>query len=298
MNKAPAKPNRSSPRRAPAKGRPGTGRVEAEWKRLLAKYSPDIAKHMRAARNKLRSRIPRGYELIYDNYNALATGFSPTGNASAAVISLAAYPRWVTLFFLQGAGLDDPHRLLEGTGSRVRSIRLRLPDTLDDPRVARLIQQALGQQAAAFAAAPALSTHIKSVSARQRPRRPRTPKSTPQAASKSARPKGPRRTHPAGSRTAPRLVRATARPWQQALLLIGATDRDQRLNPLPRPAWAPGLKVRRARHGLPAVLCAIAHIPTSPSSPWNRPRAIRLSATHDASVGRMRRKANSAIMVL
>jgi hypothetical protein len=127
---------------------------------------------MAAARDRLRSRIPRGFELVYDNYNALATGFSPTDKSSAAVVSLAAYPRWVTLFFLQGTELADPHRLLEGTGKRVRSIRLESAATLEDPRITELIEKALGRHAAAFAAAPSLTTIIRSVSAKRRPRRP------------------------------------------------------------------------------------------------------------------------------
>jgi hypothetical protein len=130
---------------------------------------------MTDARQKLRSRIPRGFELVYDNYNALAMGFSPTDRASAVVVSLAAYPRWINLFFLQGIGLKDPEGLLGGAGRRVRSLRLEGPETLDDPRVVRLIEQALGQRAAAFEAAPALCTLIKSVSARQRPRLPAQP---------------------------------------------------------------------------------------------------------------------------
>jgi hypothetical protein len=153
---------------------PLAGDVEAAWKSFLAKYSPEIQRQMRAAREKLRSRIPRGFELVYDNYNALATGFGPTDRSSAAVISLAAYPRWITLFFLHGAGLDDPDGMLDGAGSRVRSVRLQGPETMDDPRVARLIEHALRPHAAAFAQAPALSTLIKSVSAKQRPRRPAT----------------------------------------------------------------------------------------------------------------------------
>jgi len=127
---------------------------------------------MVAAREKLRARIPRGFELVYDNYNALAIGFSPTDRSSAAVISLAAYLRWVTLFFLQGAGLEDPLGMLQGAGARVRSVRLADPETLDDPRVAKLIDQALVEHATAFARAPALSMIIKSASAKQKPRRP------------------------------------------------------------------------------------------------------------------------------
>jgi hypothetical protein len=157
---------------------PPAGDVEAAWKSFLAKYSPDIQRQMEAARQKLRSRIPRGFELVYDNYNALAMGFSPTDRASDVVISLAAYPRWITLFFLRGAGLDDPDGMLEGAGSRVRSVRLQGPETIDDPRVARLIEHALRPHALAFARAPTLSTLIKSVSAKQRPRRPATPVAT------------------------------------------------------------------------------------------------------------------------
>jgi hypothetical protein len=167
-------PRTSSSKKAPGP-QPGglpAGQAERQWQRCLARYSADIVRQMTAARRKLRSRIPRGFELVYDNYNALAVGFSPTDRSSLAVVSLAAYPRWVTLFFLQGARLKDPDGLLQGEGRRVRSIRLEDPDTLDDVRVVRLIEQALGEHAAAFAAAPALSTLIKSISSRQRARRP------------------------------------------------------------------------------------------------------------------------------
>jgi hypothetical protein len=146
--------------------------AEARWLLFLAKYTPDVARQMTAARGRLRARIPRGFELVYDNYNALATGFGPTDRASAAVVSLAAYPRWVTLFFLHGAQLADPHGLLMGAGKRVRSVRLEDAEALDDPRLVALIRQALDQQAAAFATAPPLTTIIKSVSETQRPRRP------------------------------------------------------------------------------------------------------------------------------
>jgi hypothetical protein len=152
----------------PASARP----AEAEFRSFLAKYTPEIARQMTAARRKLRSRIPRGFEFVYDNYNALVTGFGPAERPSSAMISLAAYPRWVTLFFLEGVALADPGGLLEGSGSRVRSIRLAGPATLDDSRVAALIEQALDRHAATFAAAPRLRTVIQSISARQRPRRP------------------------------------------------------------------------------------------------------------------------------
>ena len=46
--------------------------------------------------------------------NALAIGFGPTERASEAIFSIAVFPRWVSLFFLQGAGLPDPDGILQG----------------------------------------------------------------------------------------------------------------------------------------------------------------------------------------
>jgi hypothetical protein len=78
---------------------------------FLAKYTPAIAAQTQAVREHLLRVFPRGFELVYDNYNALAFGFGPTQRASDLVVSVAAYPKWVTLFFLNGATLPEPqHR--------------------------------------------------------------------------------------------------------------------------------------------------------------------------------------------
>jgi hypothetical protein len=163
--------------------------AEAELRRLLAEYDPEIAHLMSAARRKLRSRIRRGFELIYDSYNGVGIGYGATQKYSAPVVSLVAYPRWVTLFFLYGATLDDPHNLLQGTGSRVRSIRLASADALDDPRVGALLEQALRRDQVAFAAAPTLRPYVQLVAAARRPRttRPaRTPPAGPRSVASAA----------------------------------------------------------------------------------------------------------------
>ncbi len=139
---------------------------------FIGKYSPEIAKQIVAARAKLRAHFPRGYELIFDNYNALVCGFSPSGKASESFISIAAYPRWITLFFLNGASLQDPAKTLQGSGSRVRGIKLRSAQDLDQGAIQALIAQAQAPMAQALNAAPPLTTVIKLVSVKQRPRRP------------------------------------------------------------------------------------------------------------------------------
>lgn len=144
-----------------------------EISKFLARYSPAIASQLRTARRKMKALIPRGYEQVYDNYNALVFGFGPSEKSSDSVISIAGYPKWVTLFFLWGAKLDDPHGLLEGNGSQVRGIRLESPKDLDSAKVKALIRQALDPKMEAFADAPKLKTVIKSISKKQRPRRPK-----------------------------------------------------------------------------------------------------------------------------
>jgi hypothetical protein len=160
---------------AGARGRdtPLTAReADAEIRRLLADYTPDIAQRMAKARRKLRSRIPRGFELLYDNYNGVGIGYGATQKYSAPVISILAFPRWVTLFFLYGATLDDPHELLDGSGRRVRSMRLESANMLDDPRVGALLDQALRRDEAAFASAPRLRTCVQSIARVRKPRAP------------------------------------------------------------------------------------------------------------------------------
>ncbi len=145
--------------------------VESQISSFLRKYTPAVEAQLRESRTRLRAMFPRGFELVYDNYNALVFGISPTERTSDAFISVAGYPRWVTLFFLHGADLRDTHGLLEG--KQVRSVRLTEPKDINTPEVEALIAQAVLPYESAFLAAPSLSTIVKSVSAKQRPRRPR-----------------------------------------------------------------------------------------------------------------------------
>ena len=117
--------------------------------------------------------VPGGVEFVYDNYNALVFGFGPSDRPSEAVLSLAIMPRWVTLCFLKGAKLRDPKKLLRGTGNIVRNIHLSSPRHLDDPDVRELIDQSIAGARPQFPLKGGKQrTVIKSISAKQRPRRP------------------------------------------------------------------------------------------------------------------------------
>jgi hypothetical protein len=139
---------------------------------FISRFTPEVAELAEAVLNKMRSRYPTALELVYDNYNALAIGFSPTERASDGIFSIALYPRWVSLFFLQGARLPDPARILKGSGNVVRYIVLPNPAMLDDPAVTALMSEAVARASVPFDRKGAHRLIIKSISPKQRPRRP------------------------------------------------------------------------------------------------------------------------------
>ena len=144
---------------------------EAQLAAFLDKYTPEICSLAKAARRKMRTMLPGAIELIYDNYNALVVGYGPTDRASDAIFSIVLYPRWVTLFFLDGKGLPDPGKLLKGEGTRVRHIVLEGAAMLDNPEIRSLMKAAL-ERSGPIDPKQRRQLIIKSVSAKQRPRRP------------------------------------------------------------------------------------------------------------------------------
>jgi len=142
---------------------------------FIAKFDPAIGRLVRAARAALRQRLPTAIELVYDNYNALAIGFATTDRTSDVIVSLAVYARGVNLYFMYGARLPDPHRLLQGGGNQGRFIRLERAATLEEPSVEALLRAAVRLARSPLPSSGRGRTIIRSVSRRQRPRRPATP---------------------------------------------------------------------------------------------------------------------------
>src|SRR5512140_1000098 len=98
---------------------------------FLSEFDPEVARVGREAIEKLRRLLPGAVVMVYDNYNALAIGFSPGDRPSEAVLSIALFPRHAALCFLFGKGLPDPEGLLRGEGNQVRSLRLGDAGDLD-----------------------------------------------------------------------------------------------------------------------------------------------------------------------
>ena len=138
---------------------------------FIDRYTPEIAVQARACLKILRSRLPGAIQLVYDNYNALAIGFSPTERPSEGIFSLVLYPGYLRLFFLQGKSVPDPDKLLEGNGNVVRSIPIGAPSDLNRPDIRELMAAAMETAKVSFDPATPGQLIIRSISPKQRPRR-------------------------------------------------------------------------------------------------------------------------------
>jgi hypothetical protein len=138
---------------------------------FIAKFDPDHQALIRSVRKVLRNRLPSAHELVYDNYNFFVIGYCSSERPSDCIVSIAAGAGGVGLSFYRGADVPDPHKLLLGSGTQNRFIRLESAKTLSDPQVAALITAAISQAKTPLPIAGTGKLTIRSISAKQRPRR-------------------------------------------------------------------------------------------------------------------------------
>ena len=70
---------------------------------------------------------PNACEVVRLGERTATYGVGP-GKMIDGYACILPYARWVNLGFYQGAGLPDPQALLEGTGARMRHVKLRSPE--------------------------------------------------------------------------------------------------------------------------------------------------------------------------
>jgi Domain of unknown function (DU1801) len=144
---------------------------EKQLQGFIDKFAPEHQLLIHAMRKALRKRIPSANELVYDNYNFFVVGYCPTERPSDSVFSIAAAANGVGLSFYRGADLPDPQKILLGSGVQNRFLRFESAKMLALPAVAALVDAAIAQAKVPFQAKGKGKLIIRSISAKQRPRR-------------------------------------------------------------------------------------------------------------------------------
>ena len=112
--------------------------------KFLKPFGKDIQERALWLREFVWDLYPDTNELIYDNYNALAFGWSPTGRVGHTFCSVAVgrSSHNVHFGFYWGSELADPKKLLLGEGNQYRYILVK--DKKDFPKayITKLVKEA------------------------------------------------------------------------------------------------------------------------------------------------------------
>jgi hypothetical protein len=128
--------------------------MSKEQAKDLLKFLRPFPKEIQERALWLRSFVwdlyPECNELIYDNYNALAFGWSPTDRVGHTFCSIAVGRSSMNVHFgfYWGADLEDPKKMLLGKGNQYRYILVKRTDEFPMAYMKKLLKQAYGNSLA------------------------------------------------------------------------------------------------------------------------------------------------------
>ena len=119
----------------------GSAAIEADVDRLLAEHPPEQQAIERALRATIRGAFPTAVEQV-DFANKLIA-FGRSMKIRGLLFAIIAHTAHVNLQLADGAVLPDPAGLVEGTGKRIRHVKVRSLADASSPAVIALIEAQL-----------------------------------------------------------------------------------------------------------------------------------------------------------
>src|SRR5258705_13986549 len=110
--------------------------------KFLKPYDREIKDLALKLRELVLEEMAPCYENIYDAYSAVAIGYGASDRLRDGIFHIAVYAKGVNLGFNDGATLADPKGILEGSGNRIRHIKIRKPGDLARPEIRAYIKRA------------------------------------------------------------------------------------------------------------------------------------------------------------
>jgi hypothetical protein len=105
----------------------------ATWDENLASHTPDVQAAARALEAIIRDEVP-SVAVQYDPSNGLLA-FGRSMQMRDLLFALIPHGGWVNLQLADGALLPNPDGLIEGTGKKIRHIKVRSAESAADPRI-------------------------------------------------------------------------------------------------------------------------------------------------------------------
>lgn len=112
---------------------------------LVARLDPEIEQIARSLRTLILRLDPEAVEVVRLGDNAASFGLG-TKKMSEAYAYIMPKKGYVNLGFYNGAALADPAGLIEGTGKRLRHVKMYSSEDADRPELRRLIESAKAER--------------------------------------------------------------------------------------------------------------------------------------------------------
>ncbi|WP_420631029.1 DUF1801 domain-containing protein [Candidatus Leptofilum sp.] len=109
-----------------------------EFEQILATASPEIAALARQAKALLQDVMPEIVEVAWPKQNIAGYGIGPK-KMSEHFCYIGVFKQRINLGFYYGADLPDPENLLEGSGKKLRHIKISRPEQLESEAVRTLV---------------------------------------------------------------------------------------------------------------------------------------------------------------
>ncbi|MCO4748090.1 MAG: DUF1801 domain-containing protein [Proteobacteria bacterium] len=120
------------------------------FEELLASAEPTQRPVLSRLRAILWELHPDACEVVRLGDRASSFGVGPK-KMSEGYAYIMPHKSWVNLGFYRGALLEDPASLLEGTGAKMRHVKVRSLEAADQPALRALVLAAIAERKAALA---------------------------------------------------------------------------------------------------------------------------------------------------
>jgi hypothetical protein len=146
--------------------------------KFLEPFGDDVTDLVMWLRDFAWDLCPKANELIYDNYNALAFGWSPTDRVGHTICSIAVgrSSRNVHFGFYWGNEISDPEQMLLGQGNQYRYILVTAKKKFPRAYVKKLVRDAYSNSLGKVKDQSQIisgQTIVKSISVKKRPDKPK-----------------------------------------------------------------------------------------------------------------------------
>jgi hypothetical protein len=121
--------------------------IEADVDRLLAEHTPELQAIERTLRATIRREVPDAVEQVDFSNKLIAFGRSM--KMRGLLFAIIAHTSWVNLQLADGVDLPDPNGIIEGSGKRIRHIKVRSAEAASSEPIVAAIRAQLAARPSA-----------------------------------------------------------------------------------------------------------------------------------------------------